>query len=115
MVPAGLRGTALAAGADAPVVLTTPGAAFQDDARPGAMVIGLDRTPKGRLWGYWTGTGDKADGYFILATSDDGGGSWSKPRVVVGARLTTGQRLCGALVVNLWTDPLGRLRLFFGQ
>ena len=106
---------ALAAGADAPVVLTAPGAAFQDDARPGAMVIGMDRTPKGRLWGCWTGTGDKADGYFILATSDDGGSSWSKPRVVVGARLTADQRLRGALVGNLWTDPLGRLWLFFDQ
>ncbi len=98
-----------------PVVLVNPGAEFQDDARPGAMIIGMDRTPKGRLWGCWTGTGDKADGYFLLATSDDGGQSWSKPRLAVGPRIATDQRLSGALVGNLWTDPLGRLWLFFDQ
>ena len=49
------------------------------------MIIGMDRTPKGRIWGCWTGTGDKKDGYFLLATSDDDGidmveaasGGWS--------------------------------------
>ena len=56
-----------------PAVISDPGAEFQDDARPGAMIIGMDRTPKGRIWGCWTGTGDKADGYFLLATSDDDG------------------------------------------
>jgi hypothetical protein len=55
-----------------PAVIPNPGAEFQDDARPGAMIIGMDRTPKGRIWGCWTGTGDKADGDFLLATSDDG-------------------------------------------
>jgi predicted neuraminidase len=99
----------------APVVLRNPGVEFQDDARPGAMIIGMDRTPKGRIWGCWTGTGDKKDGYFLLATSDDGGASWSKPRVAVGAVVAVGQRLSGALVGNLWTDPRGRLWLFFDQ
>ena len=46
----------------APSVITQPGAEFQDNARPGAMIIGMDRTPKGRIWGCWTGTGDKPDG-----------------------------------------------------
>ena len=99
----------------APWVLTNPGAGFQDNERPGAMIIGMDRTPKGRIWGCWTGTGDKKDGYFLLATSDDGGGTWSKPRLAVGARATAGHRMYGALVGNLWTDPLGRLWLFFDQ
>ncbi len=99
----------------APVVITNPGAEFQDDARPGAMIIGMDRTPKGRIWGCWTGTGDKRDGYFLLATSDDEGSSWSKPRLAVGARTESTQKLSGALVGNLWTDPRGRLWLFFDQ
>ncbi|MCB1211233.1 MAG: exo-alpha-sialidase, partial [Verrucomicrobiales bacterium] len=30
---------------NAPVVIANPGAEFQDDARPGAMIIGIDRTP----------------------------------------------------------------------
>ncbi len=99
----------------APAVITNPGAEFQDDARPGAMIIGMDRTPKGRLWGCWTGTGDKRDGYFLLATSDDGGDSWSSPRLAIGARSEASQKISGALVGNLWTDPQGRLWLFFDQ
>lgn len=100
---------------DLPVVLMNPGEEFQDAARPGAMIIGMDRTPKGRIWGCWTGTGDKKDGYFLLATSDDGGASWSKPKIAVGAMLERTQRLSGALVGNLWTDPRGSLWLFFDQ
>jgi predicted neuraminidase len=98
-----------------PVVIHNPGAAFQDEARSGAMIIGMDRTPKGRIWGCWTGTGDKKDGYFLLATSDNGGANWSKPRLAVGARMDLTQKLSGALVGNLWTDPKGRLWLFFDQ
>lgn len=100
---------------DEPLILTDPGAEFQDDARPGAMIIGMDRTPKGRIWGCWTGTGDKKDGYFLLATSDDDGATWSKPRLAVGARTEAAKKISGALVGNLWTDPKGRLWLFFDQ
>lgn len=101
---------------ETPVILANPGAEFQDAARPGAMIIGMDRTPKGRLWGCWTGTGDKPDTYFLLATSDDDGASWSKPRLAVGAPDPAGkQPQRRALVGNLWTDPQGRLWLFFDQ
>ena len=34
-----------------PSVIMSPGAEFQDDVRGGAMIIGMDRTPKGRIWG----------------------------------------------------------------
>ena len=98
-----------------PSVIMNPGAEFQDEARSGAMIIGMDRTAKGRIWGCWTGTGDKPDGYFLLATSDDDGATWSKPRVAVGARMEAAQKVSGALVGNLWTDPKGRLWLFFDQ
>ncbi|MFM7921489.1 MAG: sialidase family protein, partial [Planctomycetaceae bacterium] len=98
-----------------PSVIINPGAEFQDAARPGAMIIGMDRTPGGRLWGCWTGTGDKPDGYFLLATSDDEGVTWSQPRLAVGARIEVAQKISGALVGNLWTDPKGRLWLFFDQ
>ena len=98
-----------------PAIIAVPGPEFQDKGRPGAMIIGMDRSPKGRIWGCWTGTGDKKDGYFILAMSDDGGVKWSKPRLVVGARTKPEQKLHGALVGNLWTDPKGRLWLFFDQ
>ena len=98
-----------------PVIITAPGPEYQDDARPGAMIIGMDRTPKGRIWGCWTGTGDKPDTYFILASSDDGGQSWSKPRLVVGAADPSRKPQRRALVGNVWTDPLGRVWLFFDQ
>lgn len=98
-----------------PVVNTAPGPEYADDARPGAMIVGMDRTPKGRIWGCWTGTGDKPDTYFILATSDDGGQSWSKPRLVVGDVDPSGKPQRRALVGNVWTDPLGRVWLFFDQ
>lgn len=98
-----------------PVIITAPGPEFQDEARPGDMIIGMDRTPKGRIWGCWTGTGDKPDTYFILATSDDDGNTWSKPRLVVGAPDPTGKPQRRAIVGNLWTDPSGRLWLFFDQ
>lgn len=102
-------------GLNTPVVITNPGASFQDEARSGAMIIGMDRTPKGRIWGCWTGTGDKKDGYFLLATSDDDGTTWSKPCLAAGALTEPEQKLRGALVGNLWSDPKGRLWLFFDQ
>ncbi len=98
-----------------PLIITSPGPEYQDEARSGAMIIGMDRTPKGRIWGCWTGTGDRPDTYFILATSDDGGNTWSKPRLVIGAADPSGKPQRRALVGNVWTDPLGRVWLFFDQ
>lgn len=98
-----------------PVVNTRPGPEYQDNVRAGAMIIGMDRTPKGRLWGCWTGTGDNSESYFILATSDDGGTTWSKPRVVIDPQELPGKPPRYSLIGNLWTDPSGRLWLFFDQ
>lgn len=98
-----------------PALVPNPGQEFQDEVRSGAMIIGMDRTPKGRMWGCWTGTGDKKDGYFLLARSNDDGVTWSKPVLAVGVRTSVAQKRFGALVGNLWTDPKGRLWLFFDQ
>lgn len=99
-----------------PLILKHPGPAYQDGARGGGMVIGMERSPGGRLWGCWTGTGDKPDGYFLIAKSDDGGRHWSKPLLVVGPHVPDNPpRIGGALVGNLWCDPKGRLWLFFDQ
>ena len=105
-----------------PVINTQPGPEYDDAVRPGNMIIGLDRTPKGRLWAAWVGNGDSPNGFFMLASSDDGGKSWSKPRVIIdpadgkvesgGSQIAYTRR---ALVGNLWTDPLGRLWCFFDQ
>ena len=40
------------------------------------MVIGMDRTPKGRIWACWVGGGDNQDGFFVAATSNDDGKTW---------------------------------------
>ena len=105
-----------------PAINTKPGPEYDDAVRPGNMIIGLDRTPKGRLWAAWVGNGDSPNGFFMLSSSDDGGKSWSKPRVVIdpadgnfesnGSQIAYTRR---ALVGNLWTDPLGRLWCFSDQ
>jgi predicted neuraminidase len=98
-----------------PVINTSPGPEYDDRVRIGNMVIGIERTSKGRLWACWVGNGDSPNGFFMLATSDDGGASWSKPRVVIDPTDPPASPQRRALVGNLWTDPLGRLWLFFDQ
>lgn len=101
-----------------PVINTSPGPEYDAGKRPGNMIIGIDRTPQGRLWAAWVGNGDNANGFFMLATSDDDGAHWSKPRVVIDPQdgdLNGVRYERRALVGNLWTDPLGRLWCFFDQ
>jgi predicted neuraminidase len=105
-----------------PVINTRPGPEYDDQVRVGNMIIGIERTPKGRLWACWVGNGDSPNGFFMLAASDDGGATWGKPRLVIdpadGTYESNGSHLPytrRALVGNLWTDPAGRLWLFFDQ
>ena len=100
---------------EAPVVNTKPGPEYADQVRVGNMIIGLERTPKGRLWACWVGNGDSPNGFFMLASSDDGGKTWSQPRVVIDPTDLPGKPNRRSLVGNLWTDPLGRLWCFFDQ
>ena len=80
-----------------------------------AMTIGIERTPKGRLWACWVSGDDSPEGYFVLATSDDDGETWSSPRLVVDSHSKDLPMDRSILVGNLWSDPLGRLWLFFSQ
>lgn len=79
------------------------------------MTIGIERTPAGRLWACWVGGGDSPDAFFVLATSDDDGETWSKPCLVLDSHDKSLPRKRSILVGNLWTDPLGRLWLIFDQ
>jgi hypothetical protein len=79
------------------------------------MTIGIERTPGGRLWACWVAGGDSPDAFFVLASSDDNGESWSKPRMVLDSHDPKLPRKRSILVGNLWTDPLGRLWLIFDQ
>src|SRR3954465_14189767 len=60
-----------------PALNIHPGPEDDDAVRPGNMIIGLERTPKGRLWCCWVGNGDNPNGFFMLASSDDSGATWS--------------------------------------
>ncbi len=79
------------------------------------MTIGIERTPKGRLWACWVAGGDSPKAFFVLATSDDDGETWSKPRLVVDAHSKSLPMDRSVLVGTLWTDALGRLWLIFDQ
>ncbi len=98
-----------------PVMNTNPLPDYDYDKLDYGMTIGIDRTPNGRLWACWVGGGDSPEAFFVLATSDDDGETWSKPRLVVDAHSRNLPMDRSVLVGNLWTDPLGRLWLFFDQ
>jgi len=93
---------------------TNPGSEYSDEVRDYAMTIGIERTPKGRLWAAWVGGGDSPLAYFVAASSDDQGATWSKPRLVIDPIDPPGLKQ-SALVGNFWTDPTGRLWLFYDQ
>ena len=98
-----------------PALITAPGPEYDAARRPGNMVLGIDRTPKGRLWAAWIGNGDNPNGFLMLASSADGGKSWSKPRLVIDPTDPPGMPNRRTLVGNVWTDPRGRLWCFFDQ
>lgn len=98
-----------------PVMNTDPLPQYDYDRLDYGMTIGIERTPKGRLWACWVAGGDSPKAFFVLATSDDDGETWSKPRLVVDSHSPRLPRDRSILVGNLWTDPLGRLWLIFDQ
>ncbi len=100
---------------DSPVLLTQPLPDYGYDRLDYGMTIGLERTPGGRLWACWVGGGDSEKGFFVLACSDDDGQSWSTPRLVIDPHADDLPCARRTLVGTLWTDPLGRLWLFFDQ
>lgn len=80
-----------------------------------AMVIGMDRTPKGRIWAAWVAGGDSDKGLFVAASSDDDGKTWSATRLVIDPTDSPAGIRRRALVGNFWTDPTGKLWLFYDQ
>ncbi|MCA9043599.1 MAG: hypothetical protein KDA69_04715, partial [Planctomycetaceae bacterium] len=93
---------------ETPKLNTSPLPEYGYDQLDYGMTIGIERTPKGRLWACWVAGGDSPEAFFVLATSDDDGAHWSNPRLVVDTHSPELPRLRSTLVGNLWTDPLGR-------
>jgi sialidase-1 len=98
-----------------PVMNTNPLPEFDYDQLDYGMTIGIERTPKGRIWAAWVAGGDDPTAFMVAATSDDDGESWSKPRLVINSQSPNLPIPRSVIVGNLWTDPLGRLWFFFDQ
>jgi len=98
-----------------PVLNTSPGPEYWDENRDYNMTLGMDRSPGGRLWSAWVSGGDSDKGYFVIASSDDEGKTWSKPRLIIDPTNAPNGLRRRVLVGNLWTDPTGKLWLFFDQ
>jgi predicted neuraminidase len=102
-------------GLDIPVINHSPLPKYSYDQLDYGMTISIERTPGGRLWACWVGGGDSDAGYFVLASSDDNGETWSDPRMVIDPHSADIPCTRRTLVGALWTDPMGRLWLFFDQ
>jgi Domain of Unknown Function (DUF1080)/BNR repeat-like domain len=98
-----------------PTLNTSPLPQYDYDKLDYGMTIGIDRSPKGRIWAAWVAGGDSPEAFFVVNSSDDDGETWSKPRLVIDAQSKNLPRPRSILVGNLWTDPTGRLWLIFDQ
>ncbi|MCA1808658.1 MAG: sialidase family protein [Kiritimatiellia bacterium] len=89
-----------------------PGPEYADDRRMFQGIASIERAPGGRLWAVWYsgGQGESCLNYVVLATSDNGGTSWSPPVLVIdppGAVRTAEP--------NIWLDPNNKMWLFWNQ
>lgn len=99
-----------------PVLNTNPLPRYDYDQLDYGMTIGIARTNGGRIWACWVAGEDGPKAFFVLATSDDNGETWSKPRLVIDAHDPEHLPMPrSTLVGNLWCDPNGKLWLFFSQ
>jgi len=99
-----------------PVINANPGAEFAFDQLDFALTEGIERTPQGRLWSIWMAGEDGPLTFVVAVFSDDNGETWSKsPRLIVNGHSRNEPFPRSNLAANLWTDPLGRLWLFFDQ
>lgn len=98
-----------------PVLNTSPLPQYDYDKLNYGMTIGIARTPGGRIWAAWVGGEDGPKAFMLVATSDDDGQTWSKPRLVVHSNTPVLPTPRTVIVGNLWADPLGRLWFFFDQ
>ena len=97
---------------DPPVVHTSPGREYRDANRRFQGIPCIERAGNGRLWAVWY-SGDRREGprnFLVLVTSGDDGKTWSSPQFVVDP-----VGFVRAFDSCLWTDPQGRMWLFWAQ
>lgn len=97
-----------------------PGPEFAAENRPFQGVPGIARVAGGRLFATWyscldgeageIGDGEGSSNFPLLVMSDDDGGSWSHPLLVINP-----PGMVRAFDPCLWVDPLGRLWFFWAQ
>ena len=100
---------------DKPVINHSPLPKYDYDHLDFGMTKGIERTPNGRLWSLWTGGGDSSAAFLVVAYSNDDGENWTEPCLVIDPH--DEQLPCDrcSRTACLWTDPRGRLWLFFHQ
>jgi hypothetical protein len=98
-----------------PVINTNPLPEYDYDKLDYGMTLGIERTPKGRLWAVWVAGEDGPKAFMVAATSDDDGDTWSKPCLVVDSQSPALPIPRSVIIGNFWTDPMGRLWFFFDQ
>lgn len=96
-----------------PKINTSPSKEYE--AQEYVMSLTIERTNKGRIWAAWIGGGDDPNAFLVAATSDDDGKTWSKPKLVIDGRSSSLPLQRSVIIGNFWTDPSGKLWLFFDQ
>lgn len=97
---------------ESPRIDFSPGPEYSGSSRVFQGIPGIERSRGGRLWATWYGGGDTEgpDNYVMLVTSENDGASWSDLKLVIDPE---GQ--VRAFDPCLWTDPTGKLWLFWAQ
>jgi len=91
-----------------PYILTEPGEEHHPSNRMFQCVMSIEAAPNGRLWAAWDsgGYGEGEDNFILLATSGDGGMTWSEPKLIIDPPFR-------ASYAMLWLDPNGKMWFTF--
>ncbi len=98
-----------------PKINTSPLPEYDYSTQDYVMSLTIERTVKGRIWVAWIGECDCPNSFLIAATSDDNGETWSDPCLVIDGRSSLLPIPRTVIIGNFWTDPSGKLWLFFDQ
>ncbi len=98
-----------------PKINTKPSSKYDADQQKYVMALTNEITLKGRHWVAWIGNEDAPKAILLAAKSDDDGKTWSKPCLVIDAQIPYFPVGRTVIIGNFWTDPSGRLWLFFDQ